>query len=330
MIAVLLGSNLFKNRYAWPTPIRNAGLIIVGYTIGLSMTAAALHEMAVQLPSMLIMTLLLMLLCALLAYLLTKMSNINYKTALLGSIPGGLTQMVILAEETEGIQLTIVTVLQVIRLMMIVVCVPLLVFSPLMGNHKIVETVINSVTTSTASWGSLMPNIFLFAAVSIGCALLGNKINFPTAFLLGPAFSTAILQLTGIHGPALPTPIINAAQIMIGIHVGLMLKPAQLTHKLQVISLAIGSSVVLLFGSFGLSYVFMKLHAVSKSTALLSLAPGGMDQMGIIAHEINANLSVVVGYQLFRTFFIFFAVPPLLRMIFKYSAAKRVIRNTPS
>ncbi|NQX58328.1 AbrB family transcriptional regulator [Paenibacillus qinlingensis] len=330
MIAVLLGSNVFKERYAWPTPIRNAGLIIVGYTIGLSMTATALHEMVIQLPSMLLMTLLLMLLCVLLAYFISKLSGINFKTTLLGSIPGGLTQMVILAEETEGINLTIVTVLQVVRLMMIVVCVPLLVFSSIMGNQHTVETLIQQVLTSTASWGALTPNIFIFAIVSISCALLGNKIKFPTAFLLGPAFSTAIIQLLGLHGPSLPTMIINAAQIMIGIHVGLMLKPAQLNHKLQIITLAIGSSLVLLLGSFGLSFIFMHLHAISKSTALLSLAPGGMDQMGIIAHEINANLSVVVGYQLFRTFFIFFAVPPLLRMIFKYSASKKMIRNSPS
>ncbi|OAS16454.1 AbrB family transcriptional regulator [Paenibacillus oryzisoli] len=330
MISVLLGSNVFKDRFAWPTPIRNAGLIIVGYTIGLSMTATALHEMAIQLPSMLLMTLLLMLLCVWLAYMISKLSPINFKTALLGSIPGGLTQMVILAEETKGINLTIVTVLQVIRLMMIVICVPLLVFSPIMGNQHATQTLIQSVTASTASWGELTPNIFIFAIISISCALLGHNVKFPTAFLLGPAFSTAIIQLFGLHGPALPNSIINAAQIMIGIQVGLMLKPAQLNHKFQILSLSIGSSLVLLLGSFGLSFIFMHLHAISKSTALLSLAPGGMDQMGIIAHEINANLSVVVGYQLFRTFFIFFAVPPLLRLLFTYSANKKMNRKSPS
>lgn len=330
MIAVLICSNVFKERYAWPTPIRNAGLVIVGYTIGLSMTATALHEMAIQLPSMLLMTLLLMLLCAALAFLVSKLSGINFKTALLGSIPGGLTQMVILAEETEGINLTIVTVTQVIRLMMIVVCVPLLVFSPIFGNHKAAEASIAAITTSSASWGEMLPNIFIFAAVSICCALLGNKIKFPTAFFLGPALGTAVVQLLGLHGPTLPTSLINAAQIMIGIHVGLMLKPSQLSHKLQTISLAIGSSVLFLIGSFGLSLFFMMLQPISKSTALLSLAPGGMDQMGIIAHEIGANLSIVAGYQLFRTFFIFLAVPPILRMLFKYNSAKRALRNSQS
>ncbi|OCT13480.1 AbrB family transcriptional regulator [Paenibacillus pectinilyticus] len=330
MIAVLIGSNVTKERYVWPTSIRNIGLIIVGYTIGLSMTGKALHEMGVQLPYMLLMTLLLMLLCALLAYIVSKVSGINYKTALLGSIPGGLTQMVILAEETEGINLTIVTVTQVIRLMMIVISVPLLVFSPLLGNHKAVDSTIQPIVTASASWGQLMPNIFVFAAVCIVCALVGNKIKFPTAYLLGPAFGTAIVQVLGLHGPALPSSLINVAQIMIGINVGLMLKPSQLTNKLQTISLAIGSSLLLLIGAYGLSMIFIKLQSVSKSTALLSLAPGGMDQMGIIAHEINANLSIVAGYQLFRTFFIFFAVPPMLRLLFKYTGARKTVPKRQS
>ncbi|NRG45353.1 AbrB family transcriptional regulator, partial [Bacillus sp. CRN 9] len=53
------------------------------------------------------------------------------------------------------------------------------------------------------------------------------------------------------------------------------------------------------------------------ATSFLSLSPGGMDQMAIIAHEVGADLSVITGYQLFRLFFIFFAVPPLLKWVFK-------------
>jgi len=61
------------------------------------------------------------------------------------------------------------------------------------------------------------------------------------------------------------------------------------------------------------------LQPVTAPTALLSLAPGGMDQMGVIAHSIGADLSIVSGYQLFRTFFIFFAIPSLLRLLFNYT-----------
>lgn len=326
MIAVLIGSQLWKRSYEWPTPVRNAGMIIVGYTIGLSMTAAALREMSRQLPSMLLMTLLL-LLCAGIAFVVSKLSDTGFKTALLGSIPGGLTQVIALAEETEGVNFTVVTVTQVIRLMMIVISVPLLIFSPLFGeSHGVVPAVFPR-SDAIADWSGLFPNIFIFGLVGVGCAVAGNKIRFPTAFFLGPAIGTAVLMLVGLDGPALPPTLINAAQLMIGTYVGLLLKPNLLTRKLRTISLAIGSGLLLILGACGLSLLLTKLHPVTLSTGLLSLAPGGMDQMGIIAHEIHADLSIVAGYQLFRTFFIFFAVPPLLRMVFQYGRRGRFASN---
>jgi membrane AbrB-like protein len=326
MITVLIGSNTFKGHYEWPGQFRNAGMIIVGYTIGLSMTVTTLREMSYQLPSMLLMTMLLLLLCTGIAFIVSKLSETDYKTALMGSIPGGLTQVITLAEETEGVNLTVVTVTQVIRLMMIIICVPLLVLSPIFGQLKDTAAT-TSISMASASWSGLFPSVFIFAAVSIVCAIAGNKIKFPTAFLLGPAIGTAILQISGLQGPALPSMIIGIAQFMIGTYVGLMLKPDQLTQKLRTISLAVGSGLLLMLGALGLSILLTKLQHVSKSTGLLSLAPGGMDQMSIIAHEIHADLSIVAGYQLFRTFFIFFAVPPLLRMLFKIKPKRAELRN---
>lgn len=92
---------------------------------------------------------------------------------------------------------------------------------------------------------------------------------------------------------------------MIGAYIGLLLKPGKLTQKLRTITLAATSGLLLIAVACGLSELLAMLHTVSPATALLSLAPGGMDQMGILAHEIDADLSMVAGYQLFRTFFLF-------------------------
>lgn len=299
----------------WPSYLRNTGLIIAGYAIGLTFTHGTLTEIVRQLPSMVLLTLLLLLLCLAIAYFLSKLTGISYATALTGSIPGGLTQMVVLAEETKGIDITTVTFLQVSRLMMIVISVPLLIFSPMFGGVHYEELSV-LVPSQSASWGDLFPPIIPYAIVCTGCALLGKKVHFPTTFLLAPLIAAALLHLSGLHGPMLPSPLLNAAQLMIGCYVGLLLKPENLPNKNRLITLSIFSGVILVTGSCGLSYLLTLLYPVSAATSLLSLAPGGMDQMGIIAHEINADVSIVTGYQLFRTFFIFFAVPPLLRLIF--------------
>jgi membrane AbrB-like protein len=116
MLAALVGSSLARQHLTWPTQIRNTGMVVVGYTVGLSMTGAALRQMSQQLPSMVMLTAILLLFCAGIAAVVARLSGINYKTILLGSIPGGLSQMLVLAEETEDVNITVVTVIQVVRL----------------------------------------------------------------------------------------------------------------------------------------------------------------------------------------------------------------------
>ncbi|MEN1969225.1 AbrB family transcriptional regulator [Lentibacillus sp. N15] len=327
MVAVLLGTNIWKRHYVWPNGIRDSGMMIVGYTIGLSMTPVALHAMALQLPSMLVMTVLLILFCSGIAFVVSKFSSSDYSTSLLGSIPGGLTQVILLAEETKGINLAVVTVTQVIRLMMIIIFIPLLVTLPLFRNGGAADMAADVADQATASWSGLFPDILLFAVVGIALAFLGSKIRFPTAVLLGPAVGTAVLQAFGMEGPNLPPVVISLSQLMIGTHVGLMLQVNQIQQKVRTIGLAVGSGLMLLIGSIVLGMVLTKIQPVTHATSLLSLAPGGMDQMGIIAHEIHADLSMVSGYQLFRTFFIYFAVPPLVKVIFRQINKKKLIEQ---
>ncbi|WP_245608731.1 AbrB family transcriptional regulator [Saccharibacillus sacchari] len=318
MLASLIGSNVLKkNLYAWPSPLRNGALILIGYTIGLALTGEALRRMGTQVPYMILMTFLLLLLCAGISFVIGKLSGTDFKTSLLGSVPGGLSQMVVLAEETKGVDLTLVTVNQVMRLLLIIVGIPLMIYSPLFAGQAGEATAVSA--TEAIPWSGLFPNIFVYGPLCVGLALLGKKVRFPTAFLLCPAFGAALLQATGFHAPELPHALTAAAQLALGTYVGTLLKPARIQNKVRTLSLSLLSGVLLIAGSFGLTVLLTRLQPVTAPTALLSLAPGGMDQMGVIAHSIGADLSIVSGYQLFRTFFIFFAIPSLLRLLFNYT-----------
>lgn len=317
MVFVLIGSKVFKGiQFYWPGQVRNTGMIIIGYTMGLSFTTSTLMQIGNQLPTMVLFTALLLVCAGAIAFMISFLSGIPFPTVLMGSIPGGLSQMITLAEEVEGIDLTVVTFLQVSRLIMIIFCVPLLIFSPLFHVSG-AQSIAGGAAGNAASFSGLFPHIWLFAVVCIFCSLLGKKIKFPTAFLLGPMIGTVILNLSGYHGPALPSVLLSISQLMMGGYIGLLLKPENLKHKVKIILLAILSGVVLIACSIGLSVLLTKMNAISEVTAFLSLSPGGMDQMGIIAKEVDADLSVVTCYQLFRTLFIFFVVPAVLKAIFK-------------
>ncbi|WP_315372070.1 AbrB family transcriptional regulator, partial [Paenibacillus xylanexedens] len=124
----------------------------------------------------------------------------------------------------------------------------------------------------------------------------------------------------------LPTSLLNVSKLIIGSLVGLMLKPEQLQRKTQTVTLAVIGSVLLIAGALGLSYLLMNVFSLSAATSLLSMAPGGMDQMSIMAHEVNADLSVVSGYQLFRILFIFFIVSSVLKMILVHMLKEKKVK----
>jgi len=326
MVAVFLAARIGNMKLYWPVQLRNSGLIIVGYTIGLSFTKSALIQIVHQLPSMLLMTVLTLAISALFAILISKLTGVEYPTILTGSIPGGLSQMITLGEEIKGLDLTVVTFLQVTRLMMIIFIVPLLITSPLfaVGDLHAVSS------KMAAQWSNLFPDIIIFAVVGVVFALLGKKVKLPTPYLLGPIIGTAIVNIGFVDGPSLPTTLTNLSQFLMGGYIGLLMKPEALENKGKIITFSLISGFILILTSLGLSFLLVTLHHVSNITSFLSVAPGGMDQMGIIAHAVHADLSIVTGYQLFRIFFIFFIVPPLLKWFFKrhYRKSKQHIENT--
>jgi membrane AbrB-like protein len=320
MIAVFICSRFAKIQLYWPSNIRNTGLIIVGYSIGLSFTKDAVLQIMEKLPSMFLMTVLLVIFCAAIAIIVSKLTGVDYPTVLTGSIPGGLSQMIIFAEEVNGIDITTVTFLQVARLMMIIFFVPFLIFGPFFKNNT--HAIPGLAVTGAHTEGPMFPIIILFAIICVIFAFLAVKLKLPTPFLLGPILGTAIFNIAGFHGPALPSPVLNVSQFMIGGYIGLLLKPEKLEHKARIITLALISGMVMIIGSLALSLLLVSQGHITPSTSFLSVAPGGMDQMGILAHEVRADLSMVTGYQLFRMFFIYFAVPPLLRLFFKIRTKK--------
>src|SRR5699024_12124698 len=92
--------------------------------------------------------------------------------------------------------------------------------------------------------------------------LMSTLFPYTTLFrsLLGPMLGTILLQLAGINGPELPNFLTNSAQLLIGIHVGLMLNIADVPNKLRTITLAFLSGILLVTGSIFLSFLLTYLQ----------------------------------------------------------------------
>lgn len=322
MAALLIISRFNKVKFIWPVSIRNIGLIIVGYSIGISFTKSSLSNMLHHLPSMLILTTLIVLISVFIAFVISKLSSIDYPTTLTSCIPGGLSQIIVFAEEVKGIDITIVTFFHVIRVLMVVFLVPFFIFSPIFIKERTTATSI-IIDNIIPQWSNLFPHIFFFIPVCFLSAKLGKIIKLPAPYFLAPVIAVTAINLSGFQGPSLPPSLLDISQFMVGGYIGLLLKTEQLDNKRKIILLALMSGLTLICATLFFSFLLARYYDISFITGFLSLAPGGMDQMGIIAHEVNADVSTVTSYQLFRMAFIYIAIPPLLRLVLKLCIRKK-------
>ncbi len=66
------------------------------------------------------------------------------------------------------------------------------------------------------------------------------------------------------------------------------------------------------------------------ATSFLSTAPGGLDQMVLLAHSVKAEVSLVSMFQTFRLLFIFIVIMPLMKMFYRWREKKEIIYEQDS
>lgn len=301
LFGVLFTQLLWKLPMKWPVVMRNIGLLIVGTAIGQLFTFDILVAMQDTLLFMLLLNIVLSAFCLALAYALQKWAHIPLATALTASIPGGLSQLVVFAEEQEDIDVAVVTFFHVIRVLFVVGLIPIIV--SLTG--KVPETI---ETGST----NLLHNGLL---ILLGFILLpvGKKLKLPVPHFLTPVIMGLLLSLLKVEIAPIDSNLLHIAQLCIGAYIGLLLHPKSLRLPKRVLIGGISSAVLLLIITFFIAEGMVLLFEMDFATSYLSTAPGGMDQMGLIATALQADATQVTLFQLFRMLFIYIIILPLLK-----------------
>ena len=307
LLFVLL-TQLFTNiPFKWPISFRNIGLMVVGFSMGHVFSIHILKDIWLMLPYILVSNILLLLVSVLLAYCIHKICHISFATMLVANVPGGLSQMIIFAEETKRLDVSIVTYFQVIRVVLVVMTVPILVY--LFGKPTTVAAL------------PYEGNIFTIIALALLLAMSfflvkgGIRLHIPVPYFVVPLLFVMILKLTSLPVPVVPVSIVHLAQLCIGAYIGLLLKREMIQFSKRIIVMGIVSTFSLILFSFVLA---IPVHTGVDTTLIstfLALAPGGLDQMGIVATAIHENVEVVTIFQLFRMLFVFLIVVPILQML---------------
>ncbi|WP_286883132.1 AbrB family transcriptional regulator [Aneurinibacillus sp. UBA3580] len=305
----------------WPYTFRETALLLLGYMLGASFTRETGLQIIQQLPFMLASTVLTVLVSLSLGVIIARRLGVDIASGVFGSVPGGLSQMLVLSEETERVDATMVAFMQTIRVLAVIFFVPFLTVHGL--GRQVSSGGAGGAVPDTAWMPASWEQYLLYAGVVIAGAWGGKRIGLPAAALTGPMLGTAAVIMVGAgEAPHLPHTLVLLSQFAIGTHIGLQMKPQTLKSIRALGLYTVLGSVFLVLFSLLLAFLLTLWTPMTLTTAFLSTAPGGIAEMGVTASMVHADLSMVSGYQLFRVFFVMFIVPPLLQWWIRKGASE--------
>jgi len=284
----------------WSKHFRDVGLIIVGLSLGSFFTTELLTQLTSFLPLMMVLNICLMLFSLLLAFITAKWCHIDFQSALVASLPGGFSQLVIFAEEKKSLNLPFITYFHVVRVLLVVSLVPIL-FSA------------HDATTLHVPEQSLFFVVPMLIAGYVAM-YIARFLHIPVPAFLGPLLLVMCLSFTALPHVYLSPNLLHIAQVLIGCHIGLSLRKKDIVFSKRILFTGIGSALSLISFTFFTAWLFQYfLTGHAFQTAFLSLAPGGLDQMSLIALGVGGDVAVVTVFQLFRILLIYIGILPLLQ-----------------
>ncbi|PAD21997.1 AbrB family transcriptional regulator [Terribacillus saccharophilus] len=301
---LLLSKIFWNNRTAASQPLRKVSYWLLGIQIGNTFTVHTFHNVQPYLLIYTLLTLLLIAICMVNAYMVSKWVNVDMKTSMLGSIPGGLSAVSALSESMKA-NTGLVTIFQTIRLVSILFIIPFAATHLFMDAGS--QGAVQLPQTEQGAWWTIGLYVIMYII-----ARLTNRF-IPSSLVIVPMLLTAILQVSGMHLYQFPHLFFVAAQLTIGVYLGHSISIRDLKKAGRLCLYYTGLSILLILLCFGLGFLFSKFTSLNMATSVLSMAPGGLVEMALTAQTTGGDPSIVSSLQTIRLLLVVLVLPLLLQ-----------------
>ena len=219
---------------------------------------------------------------------------------------GAASEMTLLSER-ENARTDLVAASHSLRLLIVTITIPFaLQWSGLQGLDILTPTV------RDVSW----PGLALLALLTGAGALVMDRLGRANPWFMGAMLVSMAVTMAGLHLSAVPQAVVNAAQLVIGVSLGVRFR-AEFLHTAPrwLASVAVGT-----FGLMGICAAFAAVLAWATGlpwvTLLLGTSPGGITEMAITAKVLQLGVPVVTAFQVCRLIAVLMLVGPLFRRIY--------------
>ena len=216
-------------------------------------------------------------------------------TAFYASMPGGLIEAIELGERGGGNVKTI-TQSHFLRVTFVVVSIPLLFW--LISGGPVGSSAGESFDKGQTGAG----DVGLLCVITVIGLCLGRILHVPAAHLLGPVLVSAVAHGGGFVDLSSPTWLLFLAQLIVGAGLGTQFSGAGGRSFRRVLITTILATCAMLILSAVIAIVFSHWSDLGRDALFLSLAPGGVTEMGLIALSLGISPVMVAAHHVFRIF----------------------------
>ena len=218
---------------------------------------------------------------------------------------GGASEMTLLAERA-GARTELVAASHSLRLLIVTLVIPFaFTFGGLHGMDPTVPG------PRVVDWPGL---VLLLASTGAGAWLM-QRTDRANPWFIGALLVSMGLTMAGIELSAMPSWLTNAAQLIIGVSLGVRFS-AQFVHTaprwLGQVALGTVAMVVLSSAFAGL---LAWTTGLSWATLVLGTSPGGIAEMAITAKVLQLGVPVVTAFQVVRLVTVLLVVGPMYRWV---------------
>ena len=294
-------AGLFGLKLAVPMMVRNVCFIIVGISMGATVTPEVIVAARTWPLSFVMVLFAIFILLFSSSWVLQRFFRYDRTTALLASSPGHLSYVLSLAAETRC-DVRTVSIAQSVRVLALTITTPLIV-----SGLGLVET--DAVVFAEAM---SLPFFVATLAASVLVGLLFLRWKFPAAVLLGGVAVSIATHVSGLVSGGAPNWLLVPTYIMLGSLIGTRFSGVSLgeVRSAFVAGAVVTVVVSVLAGAiaFGISHFL----GVPLDAALIAFAPGGLETMSAMAVMLHADPTYVGAHHVLRLLFLSVLMPVLL------------------
>ena len=289
MVAAMSGLPVARPAQSVVLPMR----VVLGVMLGSTVTPELLDRVWAIAGSVLLVPIFAVVSTALGLVYYSRVAGYSREEAFFCAVPGGLHVMTTYAEET-GVDIRRVSLAHALRITFVVILAPL-------ATQLFVELPdVSTVRNATTLLDSRLSDLAILAVAGLVGWAIGRATRMPGAQMVGPMLASAALHVSGVTAAKPPGEAIIVSQVILGAYIGSRYVGERLELVRSAIFYAFGHVVMMLCLGFACANILNAWLGVPVLTGLLSFAPGGMAEIGLIALALHLDVGFVATIQVSR------------------------------